>query len=322
MAAREPAAETRRIAPLHPLHWAARNGPLVLIGGLVVGVAVPPLASALRPWLPQLVAGLLFVSVLRMEPVSVMGALRRMPRALLPVLGLQLLLPLTALGLGHMVGLSGTPALLALVLMLAAPSIVGSPNICMMMGAAPDHALRLMVTGTALLPLTAIPVFRAMPGVGETGDVLAACARLAAVIFVATLAAVAVRRLAFPRPSPDALRSMEGASALALAVFVIGLMEAVTEGARADPGRFVLWLVLAFGANFGAQVLTWFLSRRRLPHDEATALSVIAGNRNISLYFVSLPPEVIAPLLVFIGCYQTPMYLTPLVMRGLYRKEL
>jgi len=306
---------------LSPLHWAARHGPLVLIGGLIVGVAVPPLAAALRPWLPQMVAGLLFVSVLRMQPAAVVGSLRRLPRSVLPVLGLQLLLPLAVLGLGQLAGLSGTPALTALVLMLAAPAIVGSPNICMMMGAAPDHALRLMVAGTALLPLTAIPLLRAMPALGDTGSVLAASGRLALVIVGATLAALAVRRLIFPRPSPETLRSMEGASAIALAIFVIGLMQAVSDGARTDPARFGLWLALAFAANFGAQTLAWRLARNRLPRDKATALSVIAGNRNISLYFLSLPPDTIAPLLVFIGCYQIPMYLTPLIMGRMYRRK-
>jgi ACR3 family arsenite transporter len=31
------------------------------------------------------------------------------------------------------------------------------------------------------------------------------------------------------------------------------------------------------------------------------------------LFLVALPETVTAPLLVFIGCYQIPMYLTPLV---------
>lgn len=301
------------------LPWAARHGPWVLIGGLVVGVAVPPLAAALRPWLPLLVIGLLFVSVLRMEPKAVADLMLRIPRVFLPVLALQLVLPLCTLGLGYLVGLSGTPALLALALMLAAPSIIGSPNICMMMGAEPDPAFRLLVAGTALLPITAFPVFWALPEFGQTGPVVTASARLGAVILLTTLAAVTVRMLIFSRPSPDTLQAMEGASAIALSVFVVGLMEPVSEGARSDPRGFLAWLALAFVANFGAQLVTWSLARKRLPGAEATALALVAGNRNVALFFVSLPPEVIAPLLVFIGCYQFPMYLTPLIMRRLYR---
>ena len=47
--------------------------------------------------------------------------------------------------------------------------------------------------------------------------------------------------------------------------------------------------------------------------------AIQAGNRNIALFLVALPPEVTDPILIFIGCYQIPMYLTPMVMARLYR---
>ncbi|MEX0285266.1 MAG: hypothetical protein AB3N23_11705 [Paracoccaceae bacterium] len=306
---------------MNPLDWAARHGPYVLIGGLVVGIAVPALASAMRPWMPQLVVMLLFVSVLRMEPRAVLRSLTQLRGTLLAVLLLQLAAPLLLIGGAVLLGWQTSPYILALMLMLAAPSIVGSPNICMMMGVEPNAALRLMVIGTALLPLTVVPVFWAVPAFGDPSAVLAAALRLFLTITLTTAAALATRHRLFPNPSPDTLRRMEGASAIALAVFVIGLMEAVSQGFADDTTRFAVWLALAFIANFGAQFVAWRALKHRVPRDEATAISVISGNRNVSLYFVSLPPEVIAPLLVFIGCYQIPMYLTPLVMQRLYRTE-
>jgi len=42
--------------------------------------------------------------------------------------------------------------------------------------------------------------------------------------------------------------------------------------------------------------------------------SIVAGNRNIALFLIVLPPEVAGPLMIFIGCYQIPMYLTPMVL--------
>lgn len=307
---------------MNPLDWAARHGPYVLIAGLVAGVAVPPLAAFLRPHIAQLVVVLLFVSVLRMEPRAVLGSLADLPRTVLAVLALQLAAPLAVLGVAAACGAAGSPYVLALVLMLSAPSIVGSPNICMMMGTAPDPALRLMVAGTALLPLTVLPVFWLVPDLGDRSVILWAALRLFLTILLTTAAAMLVRRWLFPAPSPRTLRRMEGASAIALSIFVIGLMEAVTTGFLASPLGFSGWLTLAFAANFGGQALMWRALGRRLPPANGVGLSVIAGNRNISLFFVSLPPEVIAPVLVFIGCYQIPMYLTPLVMTRLYaRKE-
>ena len=50
------------------------------------------------------------------------------------------------------------------------------------------------------------------------------------------------------------------------------------------------------------------------------ALAITAGNRNIALFLVALPPETTDALLLFIGCYQVPMYLTPLLMTRFYAR--
>lgn len=54
----------------------------------------------------------------------------------------------------------------------------------------------------------------------------------------------------------------------------------------------------------------------------AGPLAIGAGNRNIALFLVALAPETLAPLLVFIGCWQLPMYLTPILLPRLYQGVL
>ena len=54
----------------------------------------------------------------------------------------------------------------------------------------------------------------------------------------------------------------------------------------------------------------------------AGPLAIGAGNRNIALFLVALPPEVLAPLMIFIGCWQLPMYLTPVLLPRLYERML
>ena len=39
---------------------------------------------------------------------------------------------------------------------------------------------------------------------------------------------------------------------------------------------------------------------------------------SVVVFLVALPPEVIAPLMIFIGCWQLPMYLTPILLPRLY----
>ena len=301
-----------------PLQLAARHGQWVLVAGLVCGLALPSLAAVMRPWLPVLVVVLLLVSLMRMRPRAILGSLRELPRVAGTALALQLAAPLVVLGVAAAMGAADSPVTLALVLMSAAPSIMGSPNISMMLGAAPDQAMRLLVTGTALLPLTVLPVFALGPALQGADAVAGAALRLLVTVGVTAAAAIAVRRLFLRDPSPEAQARLDGVSAIALAVFVIGLMPQVSILALSDPAELAFWAAIAFAANLGAQVTVWRITRNHLPRDIALPLSLIAGNRNIALFLVSLPPEVTAPIMAFIGCYQLPMYLTPILMRRLY----
>jgi hypothetical protein len=138
-------------------------------------------------------------------------------------------------------------------------------------------------------------------------------------IAVAASAAIVLRLTVLRNPSASTLSSLEGLGAITLAVFVIGLMPSLSATALEAPGIALFWVAFACVINFGAQVVMFSLLRRRSAAAQATAISLIAGNRNIALFFVALPPEVIAPIMVFIGAYQIPMYLTPTLMRRLYR---
>lgn len=306
---------------INPLHLAARHGPLVLVSGLVVGLLLPGLAEPMRPALPPLVALLLFLTVLRMDPSALLGSLVDLGQVLKTVLGFQFLLPLLVLAIGLWGGWTGTTVFLSLLIMAAAPAISGSPNLCLMMGYPAEHALRLLVVGTALLPLTAFPIFWVMPELGGLYAVLTAVLRLFLTIALATTAAIILRLVVLRNPSRSTLDHLEGLATITLAIFVIGLMPSVSATALDDPLVAAFWILFACLANFGAQLMVFLLVRKRGNPDQTTAISLIAGNRNIALFFVALPPEVTAPALVFIGAYQIPMYLTPMVMKRLYRNQ-
>ncbi|WP_170405499.1 hypothetical protein [Ruegeria arenilitoris] len=300
------------------LLWAARNGPYVLVSGLVVGLLLPGLAEPMRPLLPPLVVLLLFVTILRMEPAAILGSLADLRQVTTTVVGFQVLTPLAVLAIGIVGGWTGTAVILSLLIMTAAPSISGSPNLCMMLGSPAEHAMRLVVVGTAALPLTALPVFWLMPELGDLSAVLKAAFKLFLTISIVTLVAVGLRQTVLRNPSQKTLLKLEGLAAITLAVFVIGLMPSVSTTALNDPWLAGFWIAFACFLNFAAQIATFRLTRNRLPPAQATAVSLIAGNRNIALFFVALPPEVTAPIMVFIGAYQIPMYLTPLIMRRMY----
>ncbi len=293
------------------LRLAARHGRLLLVLGLLAGFALPDLAAVLKPWLPQMVAGLVFVSALRIGLRAALGNLAEARAALGAVLALQLAVPLGLILALALAGWLDTPAGLALVLAMAAPSISGGPAFTAMLGHDPAPAMRLLVLGTVLLPLTVLPVLGLLPALGSAQAVALAALRLSAVILLASAAAFGLRRMAFSNPSPDTVRALDGLAAIALGVIVIGLMAAVGPALRSDPTGLAGWLALAFAVNFGMQALV-------RASGAPVAVSVVAGNRNIALFLVALPAAVTDPVLVFIGCYQVPMYLTPVLLGKIY----
>ncbi len=308
-------------ALLSLLQLAARHGRMMLVAGLVAGIGLPDLALAMKPWLPELVAALLFIAALRIGPREAFGATRDLPVTIGLAAAYQLLLPVLAIAAMAAAGRLSAPLATALVLMASASPISGSPNLAILTGHDPAPALRLLILGTALLPVTVVPVFWLLPDLGTAGDVFLAAARLLGVIAIATGAAFLIRGTILRQPSIETVRALDGLAAIAMAVVVIGLMSAVGPALIATPGVFAWWLGAAFAANFGLQIAVALVLRRtRLARDSA-AYGIIAGNRNIALFLAALPASVTDPVLLFIGCYQIPMYLTPILLGWFYRRS-
>ena len=157
-----------------------------------------------KPWLAELVAASLFFAALRIGPREALGAARDLPRTLGLVATLQLVLPVAVLLVCAAMGWRDTLPALGLALMLAAPPIAGSPSLTVLVGHNPAPALRLLVLGTLLVPLTVLPTLWLMPVLGTPGAVLTAAARLMAVIGIAVAAALVVRGWLVPAPSAHA----------------------------------------------------------------------------------------------------------------------
>lgn len=225
---------------------------------------------------------------------------------------LQLALPLIALAIVMAAGVAHHPLAIALILMLSAPSISGAPNFTALMGHDPAPPMRLLILGTAAFPITAIATLWIIPGLGGVSGVFLTAARFALVIALSVGAGFALRRAFFPNPNADQIKALDGAGAILLAVMVVGLMSALGPALRETPAEVAYWLAAVLVANFGLQVLAFKAGAH-------PGVSVIAGNRNIALYLVALPAATTDPLLIFIGCYQIPMYLTPILMHRLYK---
>lgn len=283
----------------------------MLPGGLAIGLAAPALAEAMRPAIGPIVVILLFLAVLRIGPAGLQFGRAALFRASLWALAMQLALPLVvALPLATLGLLQGSFALGAVLFLCAAP-LTGAVHFAVMAGGDPAPALRQTVVGTALLPVTVVPIFALAPALGGATEVMAAVLWLLAVIGAAGGLALWIGSRELVRGRPQVTTTIDAIAAVLLAAVVVGIMSAVGETLRDDPAMFWRAMIFACAISFGLQGLTLLVLRAGT---DRPALAVVAGNRNVALFLSVLPAPTADELLLLIGCFQVPMYLTPLVL--------
>jgi hypothetical protein len=299
------------------LAWLGGHGRWVLPLGLLAGLLLPTLADVLRETVPWCIALLLVVACLRIDvrPTQLLAALPGLTRL---VLLLQLATPLVLASL--LLFIDCPQALrIPVILVAAAAPIAGSPNLVIMLGAEPTLALRSLIVGTALMPLTSIPVLYMLEPAQSPMLVLQASMLLLAVIVAAITIAWWLRRYWLRESSARLRLQLDGVAALLLAVMVMGLMSAIHR-AWDQPRYLGTFLLLALVVNIGLQC-AGVLAARLFAHADVITLGVISGNRNIALFLTALPAAQVDSLMLFIACYQVPMYLTPLLGRFFYRPK-
>lgn len=301
---------------MNALAWLARHGRLLLVLGLVAGIAMPQAGFALRPWLAPMVGGLLFLAALRVDSFAARGGLRASVRF---VVLAQVALPVALALAFKTLGIEG-PIASATVLLCAACTISGAPNLVVLCGLSPDHALRNLVAGAVLLPVSVVPVLALWPPLaGSWGELAGAAGRLLVVIALAGALAAAIRAAVDTRAA-SFRTATDAASGVLMAVLVVALMSAIPEAWSRAPASLALTLAAACAVNGGLQLLAYVAWRGAAPAARVSA-AVGMGNRNMALFLAALPAATMEPLLLFVACYQIPMYLTPTILGPLYARS-
>jgi len=299
------------------IQCATYSRPLIIIG-LLAGVSLPSVAAAMSPWLPHMIAVLLVISAFRIGHRAAFGAFSDLWWSLPAVLTVQLILPLIVILLVSAIGVSDTPLALAFVLACAAPTISGGASLAIILRQDPARMMQLLVLGTTVFPMTILIVLSLFPTQFDTATLLAATVRALVVILGSAAVGFALRHWTLRNPSQRQIQAMDGASVLAFVIIVVALMAALGPMLRTDPLTAFAWILAAFALGFGLQILTVLCLRNSALRAVSGPLALAAGNRNIALFLVSLPPETMAPIMIFVATWQLPMYLTPLLLPKLY----
>jgi len=214
------------------------------------------------------------------------------------VLPVLMLLAMRALGVPHAWQVPVT-------LVGAASCITGGPSIVMMLGGQGSAAIRLLIMSTLALPITHHLLMR-------TAIILAS------VVLGAFVLAKLLRRYLLGQYKAEQREWLDGLAAVFLALIVLGLMAAI-HTAYDKPSLLLTTLFWACVVNFAYQFLGLVLNHlfsTNLP----IVFGVMTGNRAVAIFLTALPASTYQPYLLFIACYQIPMYLTPLLGNFIYKR--
>lgn len=306
---------------LVPLDYVGRHATKFLFGGVLVGLALPPLAALLRPGLVVFLLLPLTMALMRLD-WSAFHAYARRPLLVLPMVAFLLLAcPLVVFAVLEPLGLP-RPLMEAIVLMAAAPPITGTVAISLILGLDAALAVIVMVIATALVPFTLPPLALMLLDIEIQMSLLEFMGRLALMVGVAFGGALLVRWRVKPEWLRANSRLIDGCSVVALVLFAIAIMDGVATKLMAQPDYVILATVSAFIANLLLQALGYMVGRHifRLGQAAALTLGILTGNCNMGLVMVSLADRAVFDMVVFFAMGQLPMYMLPGLLQPVYRK--
>ena len=296
------------------LGFAGRNGPLMLLGGVFLGLLAPPLADAARPLLGAAVFVFTLGAFLKVDMPAFRAELVRPAWVCAVLLWSTFGVPLVTLAGIRVLGFDpelGEGMLLAML----APPVGSAAAIAAMLGLSAPLALLATLSATVIAPAT-LPVLAAwFTGAALAIDPVAMMLRLLLIVGVACLAATLLRRFAgrFVAANPHA---MTGIAVAGLILVAIGAMRGMDAKIAAQP-RHVLWVLgLAFLINAGFQALGatlfWATDRRR-----SLTVGLVSGNRNVTLVWAAAGPMLLAhpEAELYLAMSVFPIFMLPAAMR-------
>jgi len=303
--------------PAAALAYVGRKGTLVVAASLFVGLAVPGLAAACKPFLGEAIVVMLALAFLRVDPAELRLHFTQPALITVATIWVMLVVPAVLGTLFLTVGLNkAMPGLFVmLVLQMSAPGLMSSPALAALMGLDVALTLASLVVCTAITPLSASLFSHIFIG-GTLISPFSLGVKLFAIIAGSAFAAAVIRWLA-GRAWVEAQRErIDGLSVIAMFMFAVAAMDGVTGHARAEPLLVAKLMALAFVLALGLIAVT-ALVFLRAGRGRALAIGLIAGNRNVGLMLAATGFAVPDVAWLYFALAQFPIYLLPHLLKPL-----
>ena len=294
-----------------------RHATRFLAASVFLALALPDLAALLRPLLAPAVWGILVLAMLRTDWAVLRGHLAR-PRMIAASLVWLLLACPLALWLGlRALGAETSGVGQALVLAAAAPSLMSTPALAMIIGLDGALALVMMLAAMFLAPFILPFITLGLLGIEIELSVWEFAGRLIFVVGSALGAAFIMRR----RRVAALIKNSNGLMVILMLVFAVAIMDGVTGRLVAEPLYVAALLAISFLFQALLQASTalgfLWLGRRA-----ALTVGFLAGNRNMGLLLAVLPAGLHPDVALYFALAQFPIYILPVLLKPLYARLL
>ncbi|OJU45211.1 MAG: hypothetical protein BGN99_08735 [Alphaproteobacteria bacterium 65-37] len=287
---------------------------------LLLGLLFQDMSAAMRPLLMPLAVILLMLALARVDWDRLAILLRRPGLAIALSLLNLIAVPLVVWPIWQALGL--WPGLVAaLCLSAMAPGITSAATTAVFLRLDSSLALLISLFTNFLVPFTLPPLALWLLGLDLKIGFVDLSLRLALIVSLALLGALAIRRFLRGRIA-EAAPTIDGLAVVVLMVFAIPLMDGVVARAIAEPVKLGGFILGAFG---GMLLCNLVMAVGMLPFlDRRIALTAgyCSGGRHNALLMAVLPVAADPDIFLFIAAVQFPIYLIPTLLQPLYRRLL
>ena len=302
---------------LTPLAFVGRHATRFLALAVVIGFAIPPLSTFVRPYLAAFIVLPLVIALMRIDWADLWAWARRWKLIGLLCLWMIVASPVLSWLALRDLGLS-EGVLAGMVLMAAAPPIVSAAAIALFLGL--DGAIVIVTTVSAmwLTPFILPPMALSLLDLALEISLGTFMFRLGLLVAVAFGLAWIMRRMLGQQRLVAMRPHLDGAAVLAMTCFVVGVFDGVTEMALQAPVHVLNTTLLSFLFNIALQVagaaLFWHLGPRI-----ALAVGLMSGNCNMGLVLVTMADHADPDTIMYFAVGQAPMYTLPVLLTPVYR---
>ena len=287
---------------------------------LLLGLLFQDMSAAMRPLLMPLAVILLMLALARVDWDRLAILLRRPGLAIALSLLNLIAVPLVVWPIWQALGL--WPGLVAaLCLSAMAPGITSAATTAVFLRLDSSLALLISLFTNFLVPFTLPPLALWLLGLDLKIGFVDLSLRLALIVSLALLGALAIRRFLRGQIA-EAAPTIDGLAVVVLMVFAIPLMDGVMARAIAEPVKLGGFILGTFG---GMLLCNLVMAVGMLPFlDRRIALTAgyCSGGRHNALLMAVLPVAADPDIFLFIAAVQFPIYLIPTLLQPLYRRLL